>query len=493
MRKPDSGLLEESELILFADYYEYTSGKANFDHKANYKVTENYFIRKIPQGSYLIAAGLEQVIADIMTMMNGLNGENKEWLEKTSGRDFNEGFLDYLSDLHHDIDIYAVREGTPVFPNEPIINITGPSIDVQLFETDLLTVQNFQSLVATKASRMINVAKNRSTFFDPSKTVLDFGARRAHGRDAAILAARASFIGGFDGTSLMIAGKKWNIPYVGTVPHKFIQERDPDEKEKDTETKAFREYVESFPHNAVLLVDTYSTLHGIEKAIVIGKELGQIGHELKGIRLDSGDLLDLSKRARTMLDSAGLTNTKIFASSDLDEYQIEYLVSNSAPIDGWGVGTRMVTGANYNSITKEGGVSALGGIYKLVEKIDYDGRVIPKFKISDDKAKNLLPGKKQIYRKVVDGKFVKDKIALWDEKIEEEGWQPLLVPIMLGGKQVYDFPEVRQIKTYTLQQLSCLDEKYKRLNNSVKYPVSISSKLQELTNRLYENFKVESR
>jgi len=331
MRKPDSGLLKESELILFADYYEYTSGKANFDHQANYRVTENYFVRKIPQGSYLISAGLEQVVADIMIMMDGLNGENREWLEKTSGRDFNEEFLDYMGDLHHDIDIYAVPEGTPIFPNEPIINITGPSIDVQLFETDLLCVGNFESLIATKASRMVNVAKYSPLIHEPPRkplrplrTLLDFGARRAHGRDAAILAARASYIGGFDGTSLMIAGKKWNIPYVGTVPHKFIQERDPDEKEKDPERKAAREFSESFFHNFVWLPDTYSTIPGIRKAIEIGVELREKGYPFKGLRLDSGDPLVLSKKARVMLDAEGFTDTKIFASSDLDEYKIDY-------------------------------------------------------------------------------------------------------------------------------------------------------------------------
>jgi len=355
MREPKSGLLKEEEIALFVDYYELTSGRANFNVKNNQTITENYFVRRIPQGSYLIVAGLEQVIHYIKNLK--FRKEDLEWLRETSGKDLSDEFIDYLSNFEFKGDVYAIPEGTPVFPNEPIINITGPSIDVQIFETYLLTVMNFQTLIATKTSRIVNAAKG--------KTVVDFGPRRAHGRDAAILGARAAYIGGVVGTSLVIAGKKWKIPYVGTMPHKFIQERyDGSTSFSGSEIKAFREYVKSFPNNSILLVDTYDTLQGIKNACRVGHELRKMGYELKGIRLDSGNLLELSKKAREILDKEGFKNTKIFASGDLDEFVIDRLLSKGAPIDGFGVGTRLITGANYNPITKEGGVSALGGVYK---------------------------------------------------------------------------------------------------------------------------------
>jgi len=418
-------------------------------------------------GSYLIVAGLEQVmhfIENIRFTRKALN-----WLKETSGLDFSEKFLNYLENFEFKGDVYAVPEGTPVFPNEPIINVIGPSIDVQIFETYLLTNMNFQSLIATKTSRIVSAAGHR--------TVVDFGARRAHGRDAAICGARAAYIGEATGTSLVIVGKKWGIPYIGTMPHKFIQDR-------NSELQAFREYAESFPHNLILLVDTYDTLQGVRNACKVGHELRARGYNLKGVRLDSGDLLELSKESRKILDSEGFYDTKIFASSDLDEFVIQDLISKGAPIDGFGVGTKLITGANYNPITKEGGVSALDGIYKIAERLDEKGNPIPKIKISRDKI--TLPSRKQVYRYIKDGKYVKDIITLWDETISEA--QPLLVPIMLKGELVYDFPELKEIREHCHRQLSMLPEQYKRLRGSEVYPVEISPKLSKLTEALIEKY-----
>ncbi len=469
MREPVSGLIGEDCIGLFVDLYELTMGKADFDHKNYDIITENYFVRRIPQGFYLITAGLEQVVHYIKNLR--FSREDLDWLKKTSENNFSNEFLEYLESFEFKGDIYAIPEGTPVFPNEPIINVTGSPIDVQLFETYLLNVMNFQTLIATKTSRIVNATRGR--------VVVDFGARRAHGRDAAVLGSRAAYIGGANGTSLVIGGKIWNIPYFGTMAHKFIQDR-------DSELQAFREYSESFPHNSMLLIDTYNTLQGAKNACKIGRELRERGYDLKGVRLDSGDLLDLSKKVRKILDEGGFVQTKIFVSSDLDEFQIERLLSNGAPIDGFGVGTRLITGANYNSITKTGGVSALGGVYKIVEKMDSDGRPIPKIKISDEKEKTLLPARKQVYRKVEDGKYVEDVIALWDERLDYDDVYPLLVPIIKNGEFIYDFPPVSEIREFSLKEVSKLPNSFKQINNSEIYPVRISPGLSELRDQLIE-------
>ncbi|MEM1507301.1 MAG: nicotinate phosphoribosyltransferase [Candidatus Bathyarchaeia archaeon] len=491
MKKLESGLLSEDDLFLFVDYYELTSGKCNFDHGVNNTITETYFFREVPKhlGSYVIAAGLEQFISYIQILNRGLSKKHREWLEKTAGRDLSSEFLDYLENFEFKGDIYAVPEGTPVFPNEPVINVTGPSIDVQILETYLLNIMNFESLVATKASRIVYAAKGRNTFFSP-KTVVDFGARRAHGRDAAVLAARAAYIGGFDGTSLVIAAMKWGIPFVGTIPHKFIEERYRGAGSfKETELSAFMEYAESFPHNAALLVDTYETIEGIKNAIKVGLELKRRGYKLAGIRLDSGDPVELSKIARKMLDEAGLTDTRIIVSDRLDEFVIEDALMRGAPIDGFGVGTKLVTGANYDSLTKEGGVSALDGIFKIAETSDKKGNLIPVTKFTSSASKATLPGRKQVWRRTENGQYVEDMIALWDEEVE--GAKPLLVPIVIKGEIVYDFPELKEIRKYCAEQLAALPEKYKRIRGSEPYPVKISEKLRRMQNEMFEKYYKE--
>ena len=461
-----SGLLTESNMALFADYYELTMGKADFDSGNNAICTENYFVRFIPQGEYMIAAGLEQVIHYILNLR--FTDADLKWLKESKPTpDMSDDFLDYLRHFKFDGDVYAVPEGTPVFANEPLINVTGRSIDVQIFETYLLNMMNFQTLIATKTARIVHAARGRTCF--------DFGARRAHGRDAGILAARASFIGGAAGTSLVIAGQYFDIPYVGTTAHKFIMDR-------PSELAAFREYAKSFPHNTLLLIDTYDTIQGARNACIVGKEIQASGAQLRGVRLDSGDLLALSKAVREIFDEVGLHDVQIFASNDLDEFQIDRLLAAGAPIDGFGVGTRLATGANFNPLSGEGGPSALPGVYKHVERIE-DEKVTVTMKFSEDAGKSTLPGRKQLYRIYDDdGKYVKDVISLWDENIEDS--EPLLVPVVRNGELVYSFRDMAAMQATAKTEMAKLPEPYKRLAKAEKYPVVLSPGLEDLLEEL---------
>ena len=477
MTKPlQSGLLTESNMALFADYYELTMGKADFDSGNNAICTENYFVRSIPQGEYMIAAGLEQVIHYILNLR--FTDADLKWLKESSDKsesserdkptpDMSDDFLDYLRHFKFDGDVYAVPEGTPVFANEPLINVTGKSIDVQIFETYLLNMMNFQTLIATKTARIVHAARGRTCF--------DFGARRAHGRDAGILAARASFIGGAAGTSLVIAGQYFNIPYVGTTAHKFIMDR-------PSELAAFRDYAKSFPHNTLLLIDTYDTIQGAKNACIVGKEMQASGAQLRGVRLDSGDLLALSKAVREIFDDAGLNDVQVFASNDLDEFQIDKLLAAGAPIDGFGVGTRLATGANFNPLTGEGGPSALPGVYKHVERIDGE-QITATMKLSEDRGKSTLPSRKQLHRLYDDdGNYVKDVISLWEEDLQNS--EPLLVPVVRNGELVYSFRDMAAIQAKAKTELARLPEPYKRLTKAEKYPVVLSPGLEDLLKEL---------
>jgi nicotinate phosphoribosyltransferase len=478
MREPQSALLTESNMALFVDYYELTMGKANFDSENNAICSENYFVRSIPQGEYLIAAGLEQVIHYILNLK--FSDSDLRWLKESKATpDMSDEFLDYLRHFKFDGDVYAVREGTPVFAIEPLINITGRSIDVQIFETYLLSVINFQTLIATKTARISHAARGRNCF--------DFGARRAHGRDAGILAARASFIGGAAGTSLVVAGQNFNIPYVGTMAHKFIQDY-------SSELEAFRKYAQSFPGNTTLLIDTYDTIQGAKHACIVGTEMKAKGQQLMAVRIDSGDLLALSKSVRKIFDEAELNEVQIFASHDLDEFQIDHLVRADAPIDGFGIGTRLATGANFNPLTNQGGPSALPGVYKHVERIA-DNKVIPTIKLSDDPAKLTLPGRKQLHRLYdADGTYVKDVISLWDENSQKPKSlpgrytsQPLLTRIVHQGELVYSFPDLKEVQSFAKSELSNLAEPYRRLTGAEKYPVALSTGLNNLLKQLTQS------
>lgn len=471
MEKLNSLLMNESESTLFLDYYELTSGKANFDHGRNNIVTETYYFRRIPEhlGNYMIAAGLEQAVQFIYNFR--LDDGDAEWLRQSSNGEISEEFIDYLKGFKFRGTISAVPEGTVVFPNEPLISITGRSIDVQLFETYLLSVMNFETMVATKASRIAYAAGGRP--------FLDFGARRAHGRDAAILSSRASYIGGAAGTALVSAAKKLGIPYSGTMPHKFVQER-------DSELQAFRDYCESFPGNSTLLIDTYDVEKGAQNACIVGKELREKGYDLKGVRIDSGDISASSRKVRRILDGNGFRDTKIVASSDLDEYKVDQLVRDGAPVDVFGIGTRLDTAANYDSITDKGGVSALGGVYKLVEA-EEDGRIVPKMKMSGND-KKTLPYRKQVYRRMSGGTMLEDIIDR-DGSCYSEEYRPLLVPIVKDGKIVYEFPSIGEIRRYTINQLSSLDKEYKRIGSGEKFRVVIGKQLEEEKERLERSVK----
>lgn len=447
MNAPQSALLTEDNMSLFVDYYQLTMGQADFNVHNEAVITATYYVRSIPQGQYLIAAGLEQVIHYILNLH--FTDATLDWLAQRGA--LRPDYLTSLKNFHFDGSIFAVPEGTPVFPNEPIINVTGHSRDVQLLETYLLCVMNFQTLIATKASRIVQSAQGRQVF--------DFGARRAHGRDAGILAARASFIGGVGGTSLVLAGHYFDIPYVGTMAHKFISER-------PTELDAFRDYAKAFPNSTTLLIDTYDTIQGARNACIVAKEMGARGAQLRAVRLDSGDILTLSKEVRRILDAEGLDYVQIIASHELDEFQIDTLLENGAPVDSFGVGTRLATGANFNSLTGEGAPSALGGVYKLVER---DGSPVGKQSL-DEPSKATIPWKKQIHRVTnADGHYIKDYITRWNEPISEG--QPLLIPIVQNGKLVYSFPILHDIQARTIAELKKLPTAHKRLTGATPYLV----------------------
>lgn len=449
MNAPKSALLTEGNMSLFVDYYQLTMGQADFDVRNDAVITATYYVRSIPQGQYLIAAGLEQVIHYILNLH--FTDATLDWLAQRG--DLRPDYLTSLKNFHFDGSIFAVPEGTPVFPNEPIINVTGRSRDVQLLETYLLCVMNFQTLIATKASRIVRSARGRPVF--------DFGARRAHGRDAGILAARASFIGGVSGTSLVLAGHYFDIPYVGTMAHKFISER-------LTELDAFRDYAKAFPNNTTLLIDTYDTIQGARNACIVAKEMEARGAQLRAVRLDSGDIMTLSKDVRRILDAEGLDYVQIIASHELDEFQINTMLESGAPLDSFGVGTRLATGANFNSLTDEGGASALSGVYKLVES---DSRPVGKQSL-DEPSKATIPGKKQIYR-VTDaaGNYVKDCVTLWAESVSEG--QSLLIPIIQNGKLVYNFPSLHEIQAQTAAKLQRLRDCHKSLREATPYNVEL--------------------
>ena len=466
---PSSALLIEDNMSLFVDYYQLTMGQADFDAQNDKIITANYYVRKVPQGAYLITAGLEQVIHYVLNLR--FTDATLDWLAQQG--DLTRDYLAALKDFRFEGSIFAVPEGTLVFPNEPIINVTGRSRDVQLFETYLLCVMNFQTLIATKASRIVEAAQGRPVF--------DFGARRAHGRDAGILAARAAFIGGARGTSLVLAGHFFDIPYVGTMAHKFVSER-------PTELEAFRDYAAAFPNNTTFLIDTYNTLQGARNACRVAKEMAARGAQLRAVRLDSGDLLKLSQEVRRILDAEGLDSVQIIASHDLDEFQIDTLLKNGAPIDSFGVGTRLATGANFNAFTGEGAPSALGGVYKLVES---DGKPVGKRSL-DEPSKATLPGKKQIYRVTdANGGYIKDCVALWDEPISEG--EPLLIPIVQDGELVYDFPNLHDIQTRTTAELKKLPGSHKSLTEAEPYLVELHPTLKNLSAVFHPGTSQQSR
>ncbi len=378
---------------LYTDLYQLTMAKAYFmNQKADTTACFDYFFRKTPfSGGYLVFAGLQELLELIAELRFEKN--DIDFLHKSG---FESDFLDYLSSFQFNGDIHSVQEGDVVFPFEPILRVEGSLIETQLIETLLLNVLNFQSLIATKASRIRHIAKN--------KILSDFGLRRAQSYGG-IMASKAALVGGFNSTSNVFAARKYNIPSAGTMAHSYIECF-------KTELEAFRAYAKVFPESCILLVDTYNTLRkGIPNAITVAKELEKKGYKLKGIRLDSGDLAYLSKRARKMLNDEGLDYVKIAVSNQLDEYVIKSLLEQNAPVDIFGVGTSLITGS------PDG---AVDGVYKLAEAGE-----TPKLKISENIQKITLPGKKQIVRYYNGyGQFYGDAIAMVGEKTPNKMYHP---------------------------------------------------------------------
>jgi nicotinate phosphoribosyltransferase len=461
-------------MTLLTDLYQLTMvGAYHLLGKNQQKANFDYFFRKIPEdGGFCVAAGLEQLIEYIENLH--FEPEDLDYLRSLNL--FPPDVLLFFQNLHFTGDLYAVPEGTLVFPQEPIIRVTAPLPEAQFIETALLNILNYQTLIATKAARVCIVASE-----DP---VIEFGVRRAQGPDGGLSASRAAFIGGARATSNLMAGKVFGIPVRGTVAHSWIESF-------PSELESFRSYAKVYPKNVVLLVDTYDTLlSGVPNAIKVGSELrARKDGDLLGIRLDSGDLTFLSREARKLLDEAGFDRTRILGSSDLDEWLIESIKKQGADIDLWGVGTRMVT--SYSC-------PALGGVYKL-SAIFEDGQMKPKLKVSDDPEKTTNPGIKKVVRFFDEKNFMRGDVLFFEDEFLPEN-QPIqalhpmlahvhktyppryrreeiLVPIFQGGKRVYSLPPLADIQARTLQNLHYLRPEHKRLQNPHIYHVSLGERL----------------
>ena len=448
------GVYRAEDMSLFTDFYELTMGAAYFDNQRFEPVTFDLFIRRFPENrSYFLFTGLEQILLYLQNIKF-----TEQHLDYLKGQGFNPQFLSYLRNFKFTGDVWAVPEGTVVFPNEPLIRVTAPIIEAQLVETFLLNTVNLQTTMSTKASRVVYAAKG--------KAVIEFGLRREHGVDAGMKVARSSYIAGCLGSSNVLAGMVYGIPVFGTMAHSFIMSY-------ASELEAFRAFAKTFPMNSTLLIDTYDDLAGLKKAIIVAKELELQGFQLGGVRLDSGELVETSKKIRALLDANALGYVKIFASGDMDEFRISELLSNGAKIDSFGVGTKMGTSSDQ---------PYLDVVYKLCETMTSSGDYLPIMKLSPDKL--TLPGRKQIYRyKDSEGNYVQDVIALDSEKKDAD---PLLVNVMCNGKTTYSLPSLNQIRAYASENLSKLPEKHKSLTKAETYPVKLSQKLQTLTKALHK-------
>ena len=471
-------MLTGENYTLLCDFYELTMSNGYFKLGRGKEITYfDVFFRSVPDGAgYAIFAGLEQFIEYIKNLR--FTAEDIALLEKKG--QFDKEFLDFLRTFRFTGDIYAMREGTPIFPGEPIVTVRAPAIEAQLIETFVLLTLNHQSLIATKASRIVRAAAGRP--------VAEFGSRRAQGTAGAILGARAAYIGGCTGTACTLAERDYGIPATGTMAPSWVQMF-------DDEYTAFRTYCELYPDNVTLLIDTYDAISsGVPNAIRAIKEvLLPRGCTKYAVRLDSGDLAYLTKKIRRMLDEAGLENCRITATNSLDENIIETLLSQGAKIDAFGVGERLICSAS-NPV--------FGGVYKLVAVENADGSLKPKIKISENVEKITNPGYKKPYR-VYDketGMMIADYIALADEVLDEN--EPLLlfdpvntwkhktvenyrleclhVPVFLGGECVYESPSVHEIRAYCHDQLALLWDEVKRFDNPHRYYVDLSDNLWTL-------------
>lgn len=473
---------KNENLAMLCDFYEFTMGNGYFKNGLHKKQTYfDVFFRNIPDnGGFAIAAGLQQVIDYIEDLHF-----NKEDIDYFRSKNlFGEDFLEYLAKFKFTGDIYAVPEGTCIFPREPIMTIKAPAVEAQILETFVLLALNHQSLIATKANRIVRAAQGR--------TVLEFGSRRAQGADGAVKGARAAYIGGCAGTACTLTDELYGVPAGGTMAHAWVQMF-------DTEYEAFKAYCEIYPQNAVLLVDTYNTLKsGVPNAIRVFKEmLIPQGITNFAIRLDSGDISYLSKRARELLDEAGLTTCKIVASNALDEHLIRDLLMQGAQVDVFGVGERMITSKS---------APVFGGVYKLVAMENDEGKIVPKIKLSENTAKITNPHFKKVYRLYDNetGKAIADELCLYDEVIDttkphvifdpNATWKEktltnfsvreLQVPIFKNGKRVYTSPSIHEIRAYCKQEVHSLWDEVKRFENPHRYYVDLSRKLWTIKKEL---------
>ena len=478
---------EKLNMTMLCDFYELTMGNGYFESGYKDRITYfDVFFRRVPDdGGFAIAAGLEQLIDYIENLH--FSPEDIAYLR---GRNlFSEEFLSYLEDFHFTGDIYAMPEGTPVFPREPMVIVRAKAIEAQLIETFTLLTINHQSLIATKANRIARAARGR--------TVLEFGSRRAQGADAAIIGARAAYIGGVAGTACTISDQIYGVPAGGTMAHAWVQMF-------DSEYDAFKTYCQIYPHNTTLLVDTYNTLKsGVPNAIrAFNEVLKPMGITKCGIRLDSGDMAYLTRKARKMLDEAGWTECQISVSNSLDEYLIQDLLLQDAKIDLFGVGERMITAKSD---------PVFGGVYKLAAVEDQQGNITPKIKISENVEKITIPHFKKVYRFYGNdtGKAIADYITVYDEMLDDTKdleifdpsatWKkktvynftarPLLVPVFLGGKRVYDSPSLPEIQAYCRQQVDTLWDEVKRFDNPHSYYVDLSDRLWNIQQDLLRNRK----
>ena len=478
--------LKEENLTLLCDFYEFAMANGYFEAGMGEKIVYfDMFYRTVPDNaSYSIIAGLEQVIDYIENLH--FSDEDIDFLR--TKKIFHEDFLEYLRNFKFECDVWALREGTVVFPQEPIIIVKGPIMQAQMLETMILLTINHQSMVATKANRIVTAAKGRP--------VVEFGSRRAQGYTGANLGARASYIGGCAGTANTLAEKLYGVPALGTMAHSWVQLF-------GSEYEAFKTYAQVYPNNCLLLVDTYDTLkEGIPNAIrVWNEELVPKGIRPKGIRIDSGDIAYLSKKARVMLDEAGFSDAIIMASNSLDEWTIESILTQGAKLDSFGVGERLITSKSS---------PVFGGVYKLVA-YEENGEIVPTIKISENVAKITTPGFKSLYR-IYDKSTMKaeaDVVCLNSEKLEEmdelEIFHPiytwkrktftnfvaknLMVKVFEKGKLVYDMPTLEEIKDYAQKELASLWDEVKRLENPHEYIVDLSQDLWDIKDRLLKEHR----
>lgn len=478
-------LTDTRNMTMLCDFYELTMGNGYF--AAGYKDRICYFdvfFRRCPDGGgFAIAAGLEQVVDYIQNLHF-----SQEDIDYLRGRKlFSEEFLDYLASFKFTGDIWAVPEGTPVFPKEPILTVRAKAIEAQLIETYVLLALNHQSLIATKANRVVRAAEGR--------VVLEFGSRRAQGADAAILGARAAYIGGCHGTACTISDEKYGVPAGGTMAHAWVQMF-------DSEYEAFKTYCELYPTNATLLVDTYNTLKsGVPNAIrAFNEVLRPLGITKCGIRLDSGDMTYLTKKARKMLDDAGWSTCQISASNSLDEHLIQDLLRQGAKIDLFGVGERLITAKSE---------PVFGGVYKLAAVENEQGEIIPKIKISENVEKITNPHFKKLYRFYGNdtGKAIADYLTVYDETVDDskdlEIFDPnatwkrktvynftakeLMVPVFQKGRLVYQVPTLEEVRGYCKAQVETLWDEVKRFDNPHDYYVDLSQKLWDMKYGLLKN------